>query len=99
MRLILLSLLFSFSVHAQFSTELQGNITVSFNGVNCGSCSDKVEKSFKDIKGVQSVSVDVENKKIYIALEDTKSLSEEFIKSEITKYGYIFISAKGGYSE
>ena len=95
-----LALLFSFTLsHAQFSPELYGNVTVSFDGVNCGSCSDKVEKHFLEMESIQSVVVDAEKKKIYITLKDNQILKEEFIKSEILKFGYIFKSAKGGFSE
>ena len=92
-------LLFSVAVNAQFSPELYGNVTVSFNGVDCGSCSDKVEKHFMQMKEVQQAKVNPEEKKLYLTLSENKVLSEDFIRKEILKFGYIYTSAKGGFSE
>lgn len=99
MKAFLIILLFSCNLYADFSPEHGGNITISFNGVDCSSCSDKVEKRFKEIEGVSMVSVDPDNKKIYVSLVEGKKFSEDFIKKELLNFGYIFIKASGGYDE
>lgn len=64
-------------------------IVVDVNGLVCEFCAVTIEKNFKKKPQiVQSVKVDLESKKVTIALQEGKKLSDQEVKEIIVNNGY-----------
>ena len=61
-------------------------LKVEIDGMHCASCASNVEKSLKNLKGVNSVSVSVLTKKAFI--ETDENIKKDEIKRAIEKVGY-----------
>lgn len=60
--------------------------TIFIEGMSCGHCSKRVEKTLKSINGVKSVSVSLEEKKAEVILK--KDISDEILKTTIEDIGF-----------
>ncbi len=56
-------------------------------GMHCATCASTIEKSFKNINGVESASVNFATKKLYISGE----ITDEKVKKEVLRIGYKII--------
>ncbi|WP_121613563.1 copper chaperone CopZ [Mesobacillus foraminis] len=63
------------------------NVTLNVNGMSCGHCVKAIEGSVGELKGVEKVSVDLENAKVAIQF-DADAVSLEKIKETIDDQGY-----------
>ncbi len=60
--------------------------TITIEGMSCNHCKMKVENALKDIKGVTSVSVDLESKQAVITM--SKEVKDKVFTKTIEKLGY-----------
>ena len=61
-------------------------ITIEIEGMSCMGCVRNVEKSLKELKGVEEVEVSLEDKKAVV--EVSEDISSEDLKSKIKEAGY-----------
>jgi mercuric ion binding protein len=66
------------------SSVMNGKILVSVNGMVCSFCAQGIEKKFKAQKSVETVAVDLDNKKVTLQLKKGETISDETIKEIIT---------------
>ena len=60
--------------------------TLNIEGMNCIHCVKKVENALKEIKGVKSVKVSLEDKKAEVTLKG--NIDDEVLKKAIKDAGY-----------
>ncbi len=60
--------------------------TLNVEGMSCMHCVKKVETALKEVKGVKSVKVDLENKTAEITLKE--DVDEEVLKKAVEDAGY-----------
>ncbi len=60
--------------------------TLNVEGMSCMHCVKKVETALKDVKGVKSVNVSLENKKAEVTLKEDVDLS--VLKKAVEDAGY-----------
>lgn len=63
------------------------NITLNVSGMTCGHCVKSIEGSVGELKGVEKVSVDLENGKVNVDF-DSKEVFLDKIKETIDDQGY-----------
>lgn len=56
------------------------------DGMNCGSCVGKIENHFKNMDGIDSLTVSLENKNVLI--EGSDELSGMSLKKEFEELGF-----------
>lgn len=59
---------------------------IEIEGMSCGHCAKKVETGLKDIKGVKSVTVDLEAKKATVTMKE--EISDGVLKNTVEELGY-----------
>lgn len=84
--LFLFTSLFFYS-HLLFSKEL----TVHVDGLVCSFCAKGIEKQFKKNENVESIKVDLKEKKVFIKVKENKDLTENTIKKTLEDSGYTFV--------
>jgi periplasmic mercuric ion binding protein len=69
--------------------ETTGEVTVdiSLPTIQCGMCEQNINKALDKVKGVKSLSVDLEGKKVTVTYDDAVT-SVSKIEKAITKAGY-----------
>lgn len=67
-------------------------ITVKVKGLFCDLCRTKMEKSFGKIKGVNSVSVNLDTGIVRLVMAPGKTLGDDRIKKIISQTGYTSIT-------
>jgi len=67
--------------------EADSVVVMKTQGMTCGSCAGKIEKSLKEKPGVASVEVDVDNGGIAVAY-DAKVATPEILAETVTALGY-----------
>jgi len=60
--------------------------TIEINGMTCGHCAARVKKELEKIEGVESVEVNVEEKKAVVSLNT--AISEVKLKAAVEEAGY-----------
>ncbi len=60
--------------------------TLNIEGMNCMHCVKKVENALKEMKGVKSVKVSLEDKKAEVTLKE--NIDDEVLKKAIKDAGY-----------
>lgn len=60
--------------------------TIKIEGMSCGHCAKKVENGLKEIKGVKSVTVDLEKKEATVVFK--KEIDDNMLKTRIENLGY-----------
>ena len=60
--------------------------TLNVEGMSCLHCVKKVETALKEVKGVKSVKVDLENKTADVTLK--KDIDTEILKKAVEDAGY-----------
>ena len=60
--------------------------TLNIEGMNCIHCVKKVENALKEMKGVKSVKVSLEDKKAEVTLKE--NIDDEVLKKAIKDAGY-----------
>ncbi|MCT4542124.1 MAG: heavy-metal-associated domain-containing protein [Vallitalea sp.] len=68
------------------------NKTLIIEGMSCGHCVNHVENAIKDVKGVETVSVNLEDKTAHVILED--SVTETALVDAVSEAGYKVIDIK-----
>jgi copper chaperone len=63
------------------------NVTLNVKGMSCGHCVKAIEGSVGELKGVENVSVDLENAKVTFQF-DSDAVSLDTIKETIDDQGY-----------
>lgn len=66
--------------------------TVKIEGMKCQHCASHVEEALKNIEGVKSVHVNLENKEAVI--KSKSGIDEEAIKKAIEEVGYKVVEIK-----
>lgn len=59
---------------------MSDKVLIDIEGMSCNSCVGKVEKALKEVKGVDSVAVDLKNKKAKVKFDSDTPSKEEMIK-------------------
>jgi copper chaperone CopZ len=85
-----LASLLIFSASA-FAAEL---VEVKVNGMVCSFCVRGIKKTFSEIQSVQNVNVDLDKHLVSIEVKDTGEISDEEIRSSLTKSGYEVLEIK-----
>lgn len=62
---------------------------VKVEGMTCGGCANAVQKKFSALEGVQSVQVDLENKKAIISSE--REIDQELLKEALADTSYTVV--------
>lgn len=60
--------------------------TIEINGMTCGHCAARVKKELEKIEDVESVEVNVEEKKAVVSLNT--AISEVKLKAAVEEVGY-----------
>lgn len=60
---------------------MSDKLLIDIEGMTCGSCSSKVERVLSEVKGVDSVAVDLKNKKAKVKFDTDIPSKEELIKA------------------
>lgn len=60
--------------------------TLTVEGMTCGHCTGRVEKTLSEMEGVSSVTVDLDTK--LAVVEMNKAISDDTFKSIIADQGY-----------
>jgi Cu+-exporting ATPase len=63
-------------------------VTLSVNGMKCGSCSSKVQKMLSDMPFVLSANVNLKEKKALVTLLETDSDKSQYMADQITQLGF-----------
>lgn len=63
-------------------------ITIQVKGMVCSFCAQGIEKKFKSMSEVKTISVNMETKLVYLDTKDGQDISDEKLKSIITDSGY-----------
>lgn len=82
--IILLSVILSLNI----KNILAQDVIVDVNGLVCEFCAVTIEKSFKKMKEINNVKVDLETKKLLINLKKDKNISNQEIIEIIENNGY-----------
>ncbi|MEK6914379.1 MAG: heavy metal-associated domain-containing protein [Nanoarchaeota archaeon] len=61
-------------------------LKLNIEGMHCASCASNIERSLKNVKGVNNANVSLMLKKGIIEIEDF--VSEEDLKKAVAKVGY-----------
>lgn len=77
---MILSLL-SFSAFA-------GEINVKVSGMVCSMCAQGIQKKFGNVKSIENLKVDLDNKFVQIQTKEGQDISDKKIKEIITEAGY-----------
>lgn len=67
--------------------KLLKKITISLDGLHCGSCVARIEAGLKVVPGIESVSVSLSSRTAFVAYDQTL-LGIDHIKAWITELGY-----------
>lgn len=73
------------------------DVTVSIDGMDCGSCAKKVEKQVNALKakGVESCKIDLGAKTAQVKLSDQSTVTADELKAAVKKAGYEAKSVTG----
>ncbi len=63
-------------------------VSLSIEGMSCGSCAGKIDKALKGVDGVQDVTVSVEDKSATVVLAQHTATSAENLAKVVTEAGY-----------
>lgn len=63
-------------------------IKVEVKGMVCSMCAQGIQKKFKDIKGIESLDVDLTEKMVTLKTQEGENVSDSVIKKSITEAGY-----------
>lgn len=63
------------------------NLILNVEGMSCSHCENRVKNAVSSLNGVNSVNVDLANKKVSIEL-DASTVTEKQIKDAIEEQGY-----------
>ncbi|MBM4168101.1 MAG: hypothetical protein FJ215_02940 [Ignavibacteria bacterium] len=63
-------------------------VSLSIEGMTCGSCASKVDKALKGVEGVKDVAVSVEDKSATIVLAQNTAVSADNLAKVVTEAGY-----------
>lgn len=63
-------------------------ITIQVKGMVCSFCAQGIEKKFKSMSEVKTISVNMETKLVSLDTKDGQDISDEKLKSTITDSGY-----------
>ena len=66
--------------------------TIFIEGMSCGHCSKRVEEALKNVKGVKSIEVNLEEKKAIVVLK--VDIENEVLKSIIEDIGFKVVDIK-----
>lgn len=61
---------------------------VKVSGMVCSMCAQGIQKKFSEVPNVKKVEVDLDKKLVTVEALDEKKVSDEDIKSAISKAGY-----------
>ncbi|MFZ5986435.1 MAG: heavy-metal-associated domain-containing protein [Bacillota bacterium] len=66
--------------------------TANFNvpSISCSACSNKIQESVKDMKGIQDVSIDLKSQQVKVEYNPT-DINPQEIKKHISAMGYEII--------
>ena len=84
--IILSSFLFS-TVYANKVQKKDNQIEIHVNGMVCSFCAQGIKNISKN-SSVESVSVDLKSKKVYLKLKANKKITNKIIESTIKDAGY-----------
>lgn len=65
-----------------------GEIDVKVSGMVCSMCAQGIQKKFSNIKSINNLNVDLDNKIVKIQTKDGQDISDKKIKEVITEAGY-----------
>ncbi|GAX91640.1 copper chaperone CopZ [Effusibacillus lacus] len=61
--------------------------TLNVKGMSCNHCVNTIEKALKELKGVQTVNVDLKGNKVTVSFDETV-VGLEIVKEAIEEAGY-----------
>jgi mercuric ion binding protein len=67
---------------------------LTVNGLVCSFCAQGIEKNFKKDSRVESVKVDLKNKKIFITLKPNQTISEQEYRTILSDAGYSLVTVE-----
>lgn len=73
---------------------MSNKLTLIIEGMHCQSCVGKVQESLKQVEGVDTVSVDLNEKKADITF-NTEKPSDKTLRRAIDKTGFSLLEIKG----
>lgn len=89
--LLVLSLIFFFSlstINAQTSTQDFTYVKVEVKGLACPFCAYGLEKKLKEIKGVETIKIDVEEGLAYLTTLTSQKPTKETLEKIVTDAGF-----------
>ena len=74
--------------------QAQTKYVLKVNGLTCPFCAYGLEKKLKKVKGVESVSIDLEKDEAIVLIKDGTVVQEEAIRKAVKKAGFSVASLK-----
>ncbi len=72
----------------------QTKYVLKVNGLTCPFCAYGLEKKLKKVKGVESVSIDLEKDEAILLIQEEAVVQEEAIRKAVKKAGFSVASLK-----
>jgi copper chaperone CopZ len=70
------------------SVALAESYTLEVNGLKCQHCANKLERELQTLEGVESVSFDLDAKRVELNLADGQDLQEDRLRQTIQGAGF-----------
>ncbi len=68
--------------------QAQTKYVLTVNGLTCPFCAYGLEKKLKKVKGVESVSIDLEKDEAIVLIKDGTVVQEEALRKAVKKAGF-----------
>ena len=68
--------------------QAQTKYVLKVNGLTCPFCAYGLEKKLKKVKGVESVSIDLEEDEAIVLIKDGTTVQEDAIRKAVKKAGF-----------
>jgi len=77
------------TMNAQTDTSpLEGKITIEVDGLACPFCAYGLEKNLKEIDGVESIGINIDEGSVLLVIAKGKQISENTVLEKIKEAGF-----------
>lgn len=70
------------------TSPLEGKITIEVDGLACPFCAYGLEKNLKEIDGVESIGINIDEGSVLLVIAKGKQISENVILEKIKEAGF-----------
>lgn len=77
------------TMNAQTDTSpLEGKVKIEVDGLACPFCAYGLEKNLKEIEGVKSIEINIDEGCVLLAIAEGKQISENTVREKIKEAGF-----------